>query len=387
MSEKYEMEVPDAGITFEADRLRRDRQELNGELIVRCTLPGALTVNGCLSTGDFNFSSVRARQERAKLLDQRARTNGSVDWFSLLEDFCQKVFEAEKTGDPAMDLRNFAKPAKDDLFLLDGLTFPKRHPSILFGDGGTAKSYTALYLAGRLAFTGLNVGYFDWELAGEDHRERLERMFGDRMPEVTYCRCERPLTAEADRLRRIVKEKRIDFAIYDSVAFACDGPPESAETAGRYFRALRSIDGGSLHIAHVTKSEEADKRPFGSTFWHNGARSTWFVQAVPSEPDGLCLGFFNRKANLGPIHAPVSFVLNFSMDRTEFKLADPSEVPEFAQKLSIRQRIRTVLKHGAMTPRDIAEEIEADPESVKRELRRRKNEFVVIDGGLYGLAG
>ena len=80
--------------------------------------------------------------------------------------------------------------------------FPRRHPTIIFGDGGATKSYTALYLAGRMAEQGMVVALFDWELAGEDHRDRLERLFGVLMPQVYYARCERPLARSRARQTR-----------------------------------------------------------------------------------------------------------------------------------------------------------------------------------------
>jgi hypothetical protein len=385
----YTFELPGYGITFEADRLRRDHQELFGELIVRCTLPGAKAVNGALSTGDFNFSSVRARSDRAKLLKERARTNGDVDWFGLLEEFVQRVFESERLGDPAVDLRDLPRPVADDVIRVEGLSFPLRHPSILFGDGGTAKSYTALYVLGTLALRGLQVGMFDWELSGDDHRERLERLFGPTMPRILYARCERPLTAEADRLRRLVKEHALDFVVFDSVAFACDGPPEAAEIAGRYFRAVREINCGSLHIAHVTKSENADQRPFGSAFWHNGARSTWNVQAADPDSNGsLRLAFFNRKSNLGRLASPASLSVDFTADdRTIFRIAEIADDPDFAEKMSIRQRIVHILRRGARTPEEIASSLDANVETVRRTIRRYKQDFTAIDGGLIGLLG
>src|SRR5215831_20233046 len=128
MSDYYKFEAPGCGVTFEADRLRRDHQELVGELTVRCTLPGVRSINGCLSTGDFNFSSVRARQDRAKLLRDRAQTNGDVDWFGLLEEFCQKVFESERDGEPVVDLRTMPRPERADDLEIEGLVFPRRHP-------------------------------------------------------------------------------------------------------------------------------------------------------------------------------------------------------------------------------------------------------------------
>src|SRR5689334_10070269 len=66
--DRYLLAIEAAGIEIEIDRLRRERFELIGELSVRCDLPGARTVNRVLSAADFNLSSARSRQERAKLL-------------------------------------------------------------------------------------------------------------------------------------------------------------------------------------------------------------------------------------------------------------------------------------------------------------------------------
>src|SRR5262249_13708807 len=324
------------------------------------------------------------QQDRAKVVKERAKAKGGVDCSGLFELFCKKVFEAERTGDPFVRLRDLPRPERNDDIHVEGLTFPSRHPSILFGDGGSAKSYVALYLAGVLAQRGLSVALFDWELCGEDHRDRYERLFGAEMPaNVWYRRCERPLTIEVDSLRAGVREHQVAYAIFDSIAFACDGRPEDAEVASRYFRAVRSINCGSLHIAHVNKSEENDKKPFGSSFWHNGARSTWNIQAVEQAGDGtLRLGFFNRKANLGPLRQAVGYVLTFTPETTEFRRIDVADSPDLAGKLSIRQRMIHLLRQGGSMPaEEIAVEIEADVETVKREARRRKHDFVVLAGG------
>jgi hypothetical protein len=383
----YKYELPQYGVSLEVDRLRRDRGELIAELCVRCSLPGAKTVNGVLSTADFNLSSLRARSDRAKLLRERSCTNGQMDWYLALETLCQKVFEAERAGAPAVDLRTMPRPERGDEIRIEGLAFPRRHPSILFGDGGAAKSYTALYIAGQLSFSGMKIGFFDWELAGEDHRDRLERLFGTNMPQIFYARCERPLINEADRLRRIVLDYKLDYAIYDSIAFAVKGRPEDAEVAGEYFRAVREIRVGSLHIAHINKSDDNDKKPFGSIFWHNGARATWFVHAAErvNNATALELGFFQRKSNLGGFHPAVSFNVEFHDERTMFLRANVEDSPDLAVKLSIRQRMALLLKRGAMTTSEIASELDADKDSVERTARRYKEHFILLSGGKVGL--
>jgi hypothetical protein len=318
--DRYRLAIAEIGVTVEVDRLRRDHHELVGELSVRCELPGARPVDGTglLSIADMNLSSARARQDRAKLLIDRANTGNQLDWVGLVEEFCQ----ADRQGQPSVDLRTVERPNRAEAMLeIAGLVFPKCHPTIIFGDGDTGKSYLALWIAGSLAEMGLRVVLIDWEL---EHRERLELLFPDGMPYIEYMRCERALVHEADRIRRIVREKQIEFGVYDSVGAACDGPPESAETAGRYFRAVRQIGVGSLHIAHITKGENGDQKPFGSVFWHNLARCT-------------CkrLGLFNRKANLGPRRQAVGFTVTFTDDRTTFRRSDVADSPELAGKLTV----------------------------------------------------
>ncbi len=380
------MAVPQYAIVFEAERLRRERDELVGELRVFCKLPGAKTVNGTLATADFNFSSLRARQDRAKFLSTRARTKEEIDWYALLEEFTQGVFEKEREGAPSVDLRTIERPVPDEI-LINGLAFPRRHPSILFGDGGSAKSYTALWLAGELVKSGMNVALFDWELCGEDHRDRLERLFGEMMPKIQYVRCEKPLVHEVDRLARIVNEKQIQFAIYDSVAFACDGPPESAETAGKYFRALREINCGSLHVAHNTKGENNDQKPFGSVFWHNGARSIWYVQAserLEGDPT-LQVGFHHRKSNLGSKYPTVCYRLEFHPTQTIFVRERTEDNADATAKLSVRQKMVFLLKRGSLTFEEIAEQVDATSETVRKTAQRDRNSFICLTGGRVGL--
>jgi hypothetical protein len=328
---------------------------------------------------------MRARTDRAKWLAIRANTGG-LDWTGLLEDFSQRVLQADRGGQPAVDLRDVPRPRPDDTITVDGFKLPRRHPAVLFGDGGAAKSYIALYLAGRLAQQGMRMALFDWELAGEDHRERLELLFGASMPQILYARCERALAYEVDRLARIVRDNRVEYTVFDSVAFACDGPPEAAEVAGRYFRVVRQIGGGSLHIAHISKAEGADQKPFGSAFWHNGARSTWFAQKDDSSADDtLALGLFNRKSNLGRLSAPLGFTVTFTEDRTTFRRADVADSPTLAGRLTVRQRMDALLRKDALTPEQIGREIDAKPETIERTARRYKSHFVTLPDGRIGL--
>ncbi len=390
---RYILEVPKLAIVLDLDRLRRERGALHGELQVSCGMPGTRSRDGVLYAGNFNASTIRDRKDTAAML--AARSNApEIDWTDLVEDLCQRVLMAERIGKPAVMLRDLPRPDPAEDLDIDGIRLLYRHPTIVFGDGGDAKSYLALYLAARLAALGLRVLYADWEFAGEDHRDRLERLTGEDMPDVRYVRCERPLVAEVDRLRRIVREDGIQYLIADSVAFAADGPPEAAEVAGAYFRALRQLGIGSLNVAHTTKSEGGDQKPFGSTFWHNGSRATWYVKRSAGEPGDshLSIALYNRKANLGPRLPAVGYRISFGDDRTSFARSDVADLGnDLAARLPLAQRIAAVVRSGAMTIVDIAQELEADPETVGRVARRYEGKrFARVAGpdGIYriGLA-
>jgi len=363
------------------ERLRWERDELFGHLSVACGLAGARTVDGSLSAATLNLSSSRARRERAKELAERARTS-QIDFIALLEDVCQRVIKAERRGSPAIILRDVPRPDPDDEYDVDGFRVPKHHGTIGFGDGGTLKSFHALYTAGVLAQRGLRVALFDWELDAGAHRVRLGQVFGDDMPDVRYVRCERPLVYEVDRLRKIVRDERLDFAVFDSIGYACPGPPEAAEHAMAYARAVRQCGIGSYHVAHVRQGDNNDQRPFGSCFWHNSARATWNVKLAATSPDGQChtIGLFNRKANLSALRPAVGFTVTFDGDRTWFAPVNVAEVNELAESLPLWQRMKTALCRGPQTLARLAEDLGASVDTLDRTVRRKTGLFTRVSG-------
>jgi hypothetical protein len=150
---------------------------------------------------------------------------------------------------------------------------------------------------------------------------------------------------------------------------------------------VRQIGGGSLHVAHTTKSEGGDQKPFGSVFWHNGARATYYIQASESSSDGktLAIGLFNRKSNLGRLQPPTGYTINFGDDQTIFEQSEPADTPALAEKMTIRQRMRKLLYGGALSIEEVAEQIEKDPDTIRRTVVRHKAEFKILNGGKVAL--
>lgn len=135
---RYLFDVPRlADLRFDLDRLRRDRGALHGELTVEWA-------DGGLYAGNVNVSTIRDRKDLAAMLVARSH-EAEIDWLALVEDLCQRRLAAERTGKPAVMLRDLPRPEPGEDLEVDGIRLLRRHPLVLFGDGGDAKSYLALY--------------------------------------------------------------------------------------------------------------------------------------------------------------------------------------------------------------------------------------------------
>lgn len=390
--QRYRMLVKQAGIVLTADRVRRERNELVGELSVTIngasrarTIPG-----GIVSVGDMNFSSVQARSTRAKLLKERSETD--LDWYGILEEFTTRIFSAERQGKPAVAFVDVPDTEEETAatWELEGFPLLQQLPTVLFGDGGSGKSYFAMFLAGTLAGMGIPVLYADWEFSLGAHRQRVGRLFSPIPKHLHYAKCDRSLKEETERLSRIVRETGAKFLIADSIGFACDGPTESQEVAATYFRALRQIGVGSLSISHIPKKSDESKEStlFGSVYFKNGARAVWLIEKANESPQGqLRFGLHNKKNNVGDRLAPLAFALTFTRGRASFSKINIDDVDEIVASLPLLERLKRLMqsRQEAIGVKELAEELSSTQPVIRSTLNRHKSQFKRI-GSKYGLA-
>jgi hypothetical protein len=378
-------------VLLEVDFVTTDRHgETYGELAVYWSDPAdpLATVRAHL-----NLISLQSRERLAASLGKRTAHLG-IKWLPKLDQAARWIMERYRRGDPGLLLRD-AEDLDDGA---DALTDPPLIEadglSILFGDGGSLKSWIGLGLAASLqagtSYIGgvevqhaRRVGYLDWEWTARRHKRRLLQLAGSDAPEVAYIRCTRPLHEERDRLRRFVRDFGLDFGVVDSVGLACGGEPESAEVATRFANTFGELFPAGLGIAHVTKAaaDKAPDKPFGSAYWHNSARRTWYARlAAEQAASGAVVGLYNRKANDGPLSAPFSFAFNWADERVTIARHDVRETPELDNVRSIAVRMRELLsKRGKLALHVVAEELDEDPESVKRVARRERKAGRLID--------
>lgn len=387
-------------VRLEFDLLTTDRRsgETHAELTVFLTDPASAALFGRqLHRARVNLLSTTGRTTLAKYLAQR--DPASHDWPTLLEEAMQQVLTLYRAGEPAILLRDApdavgaGAPLVAPLLAGDGAT-------ILFGDGGTGKSYLALALAaslhtGRELVDGLppsstrRVGYLDWEWSAAVHRRRLAALWpDDELPDLVYVACRQPLREERDRLRRIIRDHGLEYLVIDSIALAAGGEPESAEVATGFFGALRSLGLDALCVAHVTNAaaKGGAERPFGSAYWHNSARATWYVKGQEDPPPGsLTLGLYQRKVNDGPRGAPFGLELTFTAETTRIRRSDVRDVPDLAAELPVAARMARALAGGSMTLHELAEEVNASIEAVRMAAKRGDGRRFVSHAGPDGI--
>lgn len=392
MTQKYNFQATETGdyaltlgdLVIEASRVRWAGAELHGELTAN------LAGTAELPPTAVQFTKPASRQELKALLEGRAEPR-------LLDELCRCVVEAERANrTPAVRLCDVPRPTLDREFTTASLpAVPRTSMAIWFGDGGTGKSLIALQKGGLLAQQGVPVLFLDWEWDASEHRLRYEKLFGAEMPrDLHYWTCERPLAQCADEIRRYVKKHAIGYVIVDSIAYACGGNPESSEVAAEYKRYAQSLGVGSLHLAHVPKNGNREK-PFGSTFWHNSARSTWYVHRLATHKprrnahgqiayQETVLQWFHCKSNTGPLETEER-TMRLIVDNQKGTIALKPEGLPGSPRRTVADRIATVLGNGALTADELCARLPAvKADSLKRTVRRDKR--FERNGDRYSLA-
>lgn len=388
-SHRFEWTDPER-LILEFDLIRTERSgEVTAELLVTSTAPAT---GGVIHHARVNLVSTRSRAELANHLVKRA-PGQSVDWLQVLEYASRETVLGYRAGAPAILLRDAPEPEAGSLILPPLLL--ARMPTMLFGDGGSAKSLLALAaglslqtgrpLLGLAPTTTMRVGFLDWEMDAPEHRARARDLLGEES-DLVYVPCGRPLADDVDRLRRIVRQHELEYVIVDSVALACDGPPEAAEVASRFFQALRELGTGSLLVAHVNKSGDTD-RPFGSAFWSNFARLTWYAkrETIPGAA-GVTVGLFAKKANTGPLPAPLGFAVSWQPDAISIERTDVADIPDIAAHVPAKYRIALELRSGARTIAELAGALGYPVDTIKKTLDRGEGKaFTRLPGpdGVY----
>jgi hypothetical protein len=336
----------------------------------------------------LNLASTNGRRDFTKAL---LTLDAQLACTGLLDTVCRVVVKKHRLGEPAREL--IAAPRPPDSWLLEDW-IPRREPTVLFGDGGSGKSLFALAFA-MAGLTGQPlcrssrwqvvplkaVLYLDWESNYTTHAARLwglSRMHGtgDPIKGLYYRRMDRALSDSVSAVAHDVAEHHCELVILDSFGAASGLEPESADAAVRTLNALRSLESEAtpLVIAHVPKAQAdlktgAMPRPYGSVYVRNLPRSA--IYCDPGEQvaeDEMTITYSHTKMNDGPRKRPRA--LRFAFDNG--LIAMSTSEPDLS-RAGLPAQILDFLKHGNQTVTAIADELSANPGSVKAILNRMEN--------------
>jgi hypothetical protein len=340
-----------------------------------------------------NLTNDKARQALAAAIE---RLRPGPDWRARVDDAARLVLGAYREGEPAVDLAELPEAIAADPWLVAPLLV-RDEPTILYGDGGTHKSRTALLLAGTVAAgRSLALGieaptlsgpviYADWEQTARVARDRLADLCDGRPPSgVIYVRCARPFVHEAERLGRIAMDSGAVLLVLDSVGFGLSGSGNDDDVAASYFRELRGLSLSSLLVHHTPKTGDPTK-PYGSAYWTNGARLAWQMQATSPGQDCALVTMICRKRNDGPLLSPKGLSYTFADGRVSAFLGDaaPDDADSDRGTGNLRYLIRKALETGPRTVAELSTDIDAKPASVRRVLNRYPETFTHADDGRW----
>jgi hypothetical protein len=338
----------------------------------------------------LNLSSAQTVNSYAKQLTARMP---EVEWDVLIEWVSLTVIDAYREGDPVIHLPDHA-PSEGLRYRVAPYIQEKQH-SLLFGAGGSGKSWLAMYMS-MLVCTGQpnldlhpepgRVLYLDYETDSDTVWHRVNMITAGlqtpiAIPEGFYYRnMTHTLIADAQEIQKMVLDLGIDFVVIDSAAGAT-GALIDDTLVNQYFNVIRELNVTALTIAHIAKTATDMTKAFGSTYWDARPRSC--VRADSSNEPGVrsfAMQLTHTKSNNGQFIKNRAYELVFEDEAVNFKYASLLGVPEFAESLTLGQRITNVLRRGGLTAREIAEELDAKHDSVRITLDRFRGDIYEVVG-------
>lgn len=388
--EHFIVRVPtDAGpVAFEFARMSRTNGSLDCELTVSHLSP---TAEREPYSQRVNLLSQSARSGLERALGLQFGKDG-VNWTTAVSTAYSRVRTAFFDMDRGVQIGALPEVTRPR-FLVETL-LPEGQPTILFGDGSSGKTMISYALGLSVAlgggFCGLatqqgGVLVIDYETSGAAARFRFRRLLAgmgvdpeilDDIPVHYWQGNGIPLPDHIDALERFIARHAIVLVIVDSAGAACPGKPEDSVAALAYFNALNRLPCTTLTLAHINRADAdtSSQRPFGSTFWSNMARRTWYVKRdSDEESDDVDVGLICRKVNDGRRPKPLAYRMTFRGESGPISIAAQAfrEVAAFESERPVGERVLEYLSHsGQSTIAEIVEATGLANDSVRTALYR-----------------
>lgn len=363
-------------IVFEFDDLETQRDSLHAT-VNTWIMPAAESARRFQARIDLRNLSNEAtyRRHLQEMLGKKKR------WIDVFNEACRSVVDVVTKEDQTVNLADVEADTSTQyivppLVLADG-------PTVHFGRGGSGKTYVALAMAVSMASRRVFLGqrceqgavlFVDYEATPKTTKARLQRIVAGlgepwRDDLIHYWEPHaRPLPDILPALERKIREENIRCLLVDSAGLACGGNPKDEDVALRYFNSLARLGIPSLTIAHVTK-KESDGYPYGSIFWSNSARLTWYVKLDRQEGSTMWVSLFNRKSNETQPMEPLGVRLDFSENAVAISREGGTPAPKAG---SDSDRLLTTLQAGPRSVKQLSATLTLSESAVRMILNRLK---------------
>jgi hypothetical protein len=278
--------------------------------------------------------------------------------------------------------------------------------TLLYGDGGVAKSLLALALAVAVAgrsgkWLGREVEscpvlYMDFELDSEEQARRVYQLCRgqglDTPPEnlLYMSALGHPAREAFTAALEACKEHSVGLMIVDSLGPALQGDAEAARDVIAFYQKsiepFRAEGIAVLIIDHQSRLQAGQsyqsKGAFGSVFKTNLARSVIQAQATDRSEGTLTVRLRQKKHNFGPLAEPFGVKLSFTEEAVSLEAIelDASELAEEAT-LNATDRVKLALENGSAYPWEIAEHTGLAVKTVKNVLTGLRKQGIVEPTG------
>jgi hypothetical protein len=120
-------------------------------------------------------------------------------------------------------------------------------------------------------------------------------------------------------------------------------------------------------------------RPFGSVYVQNLPRNVWELRrAEDASDDVLLIGLYHRKTNRGRLLPPFGLQFTFDATATTITSTDVSQDSGLRERAGLTYSVKAALRAGARTVPQLAEELDAPEDSVRKTLGRLEKAGVVV---------
>ena len=377
---------------------------LTAEIAFRSTRP---TRMGLVRRQSLNLVSNQSKNAFAKSLYS---ADGSIvleEWTDILEVLCDKLLTEHRAEDDPVLLQGEADQSFEIQYTVKPI-LEKNTITTIFGQGGSGKSYFAMYIAllaasgknhGGLIVERTNTGYLDWETNENDAKKRRQELCGavgipvESLEEhgIYYKYMDKNLVDSADKIREWIEKYNIGHIVIDSVGAAFKGDVTTQESVSRNFEVLRGLRVSVTLIDHSNKTDTGPDALYGSVFKKNWSRNMFELVRIDDLLQGeMGFSLVHWKANNQPIQDVMAWQGKFDKNRmvlwkrmTEWDLQNTDAKKHLKSWDLVRVALTT---NSGLTAEEIADYLEKPVANVRSDLSRWKQKgFLLKEGKKYYL--